>query len=245
MADDEIGERLGAERVLEPEDALDVEVIRRLVQQQHVGRARQLARDGEALEPAAGQVAHARARVREAGARERHRHAEPGGGRPGSGRSRARRSPPPPRPPRASTVVVGREARVLRHVAEARPAAERAAAAVRRLEPREDAEQGGLARAVGTDEPDAVALGEAERELLEERRGAEGLGEALRRRAGPVGVTRRADGAPRGAERPAPSISASLSGRRSRLIRASSRSAALQVRTRRDHARVTGRCARV
>ncbi len=236
VADDEIGVRLLAQDLLEPEDALDVEMIRRLVHEEHVRRARQLAGDGQALEPAAGQIAHANSRVREAGARERHRHAESrfgeGGRRAGSRVTVFRHR----RGQHALHGLLGRKARVLGHIPESRSSTERAAAAVRRLQPRQDAEQGGLARAIGTDEPHAVVFSEPERELLEQGGGAEGLGEAL-------------DGEQNGGrhrarertERAAPSISATLSGRRSRLIRASSRRAALQVRRRRDQARVTGR----
>ena len=49
------GLRLAPQQLLEPEDALDVEMVRGLVEQQQLGLARQLARDGEPLLPAAGE----------------------------------------------------------------------------------------------------------------------------------------------------------------------------------------------
>ena len=60
VADDEEGARPLGEHAFQPEDALDVEVVGRLVHQQDVGRGRQLARDGQPLPPAAGQRARPR-----------------------------------------------------------------------------------------------------------------------------------------------------------------------------------------
>src|SRR5581483_424140 len=49
-------ERLGlaSQERLEPEDRLDIEMVRRLVEQQHIGLAHELARDRKPLAPAAG-----------------------------------------------------------------------------------------------------------------------------------------------------------------------------------------------
>ncbi len=56
--------RTGLEELLEPEDRFDVEVIRRLVHQQHVGLAEQHLRHRDAHLPAAGQRARRRRRSR-------------------------------------------------------------------------------------------------------------------------------------------------------------------------------------
>ena len=53
VADDEKRRRLRCQQLLEPEDAVEVEMVRRLVQQQQVGRCDERPRDGEALLPAA------------------------------------------------------------------------------------------------------------------------------------------------------------------------------------------------
>jgi hypothetical protein len=142
VAHHQAGARLFGENLLQPQDAVDVEVVGGLVQQEHVGGGCQLARDGEALLPAAGQRIDRRASVREAGAAQRPGEAagplglvdalERGGEHGLDGKA-------------------GREDGVLRHVAEHDAAAERARAAVGRLEAGEDPQQRGLARAVGPD----------------------------------------------------------------------------------------------
>ena len=58
VADHQIRQRLALEQVLQPEDALDVQVVRGLVHQQHVGLLDQLAGDRQALAPAAGEDVH-------------------------------------------------------------------------------------------------------------------------------------------------------------------------------------------
>jgi len=65
--------------------------------------------------------------------------------------------------------------RVLRHVCKPRQTAEGHRAGVRCLEPGEDAEERRLPAPVRTDEPDAVAVVDPERESLEERRRAVGF----------------------------------------------------------------------
>ena len=55
VADHQIREALGAEQGLEPDDAGEVEVIGRLVEEQHGGRPGELADDREPLPPAAGE----------------------------------------------------------------------------------------------------------------------------------------------------------------------------------------------
>jgi hypothetical protein len=241
VADRQIARGVLSERRLQPEDALHVEVVGGLVEQQHVGPAGQLADDGEALAPAAGEIVHARVGIREAGSRERHRHAQLRRGRIRrlgvAGLAHRRRHHELDR-------AVRREARLLRHVAQARLAAKRPRPRVGRLDAGQETQQRGLARAIRPHEADAVPLRQGEREILEEGCGAVRLADALHgekdrgRHARRLERTRWRDGA--GA-----AMSATLSARRRPLRRASSLSAAFQVRTRRDHASVTGRCERV
>ena len=170
VADDQAGPRALGQQALQPEDAVDVEVVGRLVHQQNVGRGRQLARDRQALAPASRQRVDLRSSVGEAGPAKSLRQAarsvvfvDVGEGRqhhvgdgPGSGKDR-----------------------VLRDVAHADAAAERAGAAVGRLETDENLEEGGLARAVGADETRLVAFEQSERQIVEERPGPEGLAHRL------------------------------------------------------------------
>ena len=92
VAHDDVGQGLALQQALEPEDAFEVEVVRGLVHEQDVRRLDQLAHDGQALLPAAGERSHVAARGRRS---------PPGRGssrvRPGFGvrivRQRGRRSP--------------------------------------------------------------------------------------------------------------------------------------------------------
>ena len=159
MADRDEGLGLARQQLLEPEDALDVEVVRRLVEQQQLGLADQRARDRQPLLPAAGERRTSRCvAVGEAGLAERDGDAaldlvlvER------LGRAAPRAAPTPTR-----RAVV--EDRVLRHVADAQPLARRARARGRLLEAGEDLQQRRLAGAVRADEADVVALEDAERE---------------------------------------------------------------------------------
>src|SRR5262249_30669288 len=72
---------------------------------------------------------------------------------------------------------VGCEGRVLGNVSDAEALARGQRSRGRRLLARQDPQQGGLARAVGPHEPHVVPFEETERQALEERGGAEGLGE--------------------------------------------------------------------
>ena len=109
---------------LEPEDAFEVEVVGGLVEQQEVGRGGQLAGDGQALLPAAGE----RVDVRAARRRSRRGRAPGRGGR--GGRPRPRR--PAPAGDDVGDGDARRKDRVLGDVADAEAAAERARAAVGR-----------------------------------------------------------------------------------------------------------------
>jgi len=55
VADDEKRRRLGREHLFEPEDAVEIEVIRRLVEKQSSGRIDERAGDGESLLPSTGE----------------------------------------------------------------------------------------------------------------------------------------------------------------------------------------------
>ena len=156
MAHDEDGARPLGEDAFQPEDAVHVEVVGRLVHQQDVGRGRQLARDRQPLPPAAGQRLDLGAAVREAGPAEGLRDA-PGalvlvhrGQRGGD---------------HVLDGAAGREDRILRHVADADAAAHGAGAAVGALDPGENLEERGLAGAVRTHEAHLVAVEEAEGQL--------------------------------------------------------------------------------
>src|SRR5205085_2683523 len=46
---------LGAQQLLEPEDAVEIEMVRGLVHEQHVGRAHERLRDRQSLLPTAGE----------------------------------------------------------------------------------------------------------------------------------------------------------------------------------------------
>ena len=181
VAHHEDGARPVGEDFLQPEDAIDVEMVGRLVHQQDVRLARQLARDREALPPAAGQRADRRAAVGEPGAAE-------GLGDPSRslvlvhGAQDAR--------DHLLDGAVQREDRILGHVAHADPAAEDAAAAVWLLDSRQDPEEGGLAGAIGSDEAHLIAVHEPERQAVEQRPGAVRLGDRLtaqEQRAGHLG----------------------------------------------------------
>ena len=170
VAHDEDGARPIGENAFQPEDAIHVEVVGGLVHQQDVGRARQLARDRQALSPAAGQRLDRRAPVREAGAAERLRDA-PGAlvllhGGQGGGEH-------------VLDGAAGLEDRILRDVADSDAAANGAGAAVGGLDPGENLEEGGLAGAVRPHEAHLVPVEETEGQPVEERPGPVGLADRL------------------------------------------------------------------
>ena len=178
-------ERLGlaGQQLLEPEDAVDVEVVGGLVEQQQLGLAHQLARDGEPLLPAA--------RQRRSSPAPRPRSPPCPSPRPRARRSRggraAGRRVPGAGPSRRSRTR--REDGVLRHVADAQSLARGARTRRGRLDAGQDLEQRRLAGAVRAHEPDVVALEHAERQPVEERGSAERLARApgRRRAAQPTG----------------------------------------------------------
>ena len=171
VAHDEDGARPIGENALQPEDAIHVEVVGGLVQQQDVGRAPP-------------------ARARWPGASSSRPTASSTAARPSA--KPARPSVCAMRPGRSSSSTVGqgggehildgaagREDRILRNVADADAAANGAGAAVGRLDPGQDLEEGGLAGAVRAHEAHLVSVEEAERQLVEERPGPVGLADRL------------------------------------------------------------------
>ncbi len=160
VADDDERAAEAGEVLLEALDGRQVEVVGRLVEQQHVGLADQRAGERRAARLAAGERGDAARRVdpqaleqalgavaaelgvlarRQAGLRRRKR-----------GR-------------------VGREVRLLRQVGDGRARLQEALAGVELDQPGERLEQRRLARAVAADEADPLALGERQREPGEQR----------------------------------------------------------------------------
>ena len=170
MADDEAGARPFREERLQPEDALDVEVVRWLIHEQDVRLGRELARDRQAFLPSPGEHGDLLAPTREPCAAEGLGDATRTVGIIHGGQCRRHH------------VLHGapsREGRVLRHVTDPHSAAERAPAAVGRLDPGEDLQKGGLAGPVRAHEPHLVPFEEPERQLVEEGPGAVSLADRL------------------------------------------------------------------
>ena len=170
MADDETGARPLAEDALEPEDALHVEVVGRLVHQEDVGCGRQFTGDGQALLPAARQRIDAGVAIGETRAAERLGDAAGPVVLVHVGQRR--------RQDLGNGEIVGKH-RILRHVAEADATAERAGAAVGGRHAGEDLEESGFAGAVGSDETGLVAFEQPERQIVEERPSSVGLAHRL------------------------------------------------------------------
>ncbi len=55
MGDDDVGERGIFEQLFQPEDAFEVEVVGRLVEEEEIGFEEEFAGEGEAFSPAAGE----------------------------------------------------------------------------------------------------------------------------------------------------------------------------------------------
>ena len=131
MAHRDEGLRLAPQQLLEPEDALDVEVVRRLVEQEQLGLAGQRAGDGQPLLPSAGERGHGLLGVLEPGLA--HGHRDPPFALVRVGLDLARRVVQ-----RRAHGRLRREHRVLGHVADAQPLADRARPRGRRLEAGQD-----------------------------------------------------------------------------------------------------------
>jgi hypothetical protein len=163
------------EELLQPEDALDVEMVRGLVEEQQLGLAHERAREGDALLPAAREPGDRRALARGGAAQVE----------PREQLVDARLLLPAVRARwqagahRLADRGAGRERRHLRQVRDAQSGPSGDGARVGAELAREDAEERRLAGAVGADEADAIAVGEREAHALEEGARAEGVGEVL------------------------------------------------------------------
>ena len=171
VADHHAGEGRVGEQLLEPEDAFEIQVVGGLVEEEQVGLADQFAGDGEAALPAAGERFGAQAAIGEAGAAQRLVDAR------GAFQIVEVLAGDGVGDDLVDGVALG-EFGVLRHVADARVAAHGDGAGIGLELAGEDPEQGGLARAVAADQAEALAFGDAERDVLEQQAGAEGFGEA-------------------------------------------------------------------
>ena len=164
--------RRGQQQVLQPEDALDIQVVGRLVHDEHVRASDQGPAHGQPFAPAAGQLPHRLLRVVEMGAAEHCEHpAETLGLVEFKACCRGKQ-------------VVGAvgglvEQVLLGDVGGARQLLQGDRAAVGGLQPAEDTQQGRLARAVRPDQPDPVAAVDAQVDAGEQGLGAEGLGHSL------------------------------------------------------------------
>ena len=165
VADHDERHRLGLEQRLEPEDRVDVQVVRRLVEQQQVRLADERAGDGQPCLPASGEDAGLDRRIGEPGPAQR----DAG---PVVVVAGCRGDDP-------SHGLVGFERRMLGHVADPQALAPRADALVGHLELGEDLQQGRLPGSVRTDQADAIAFVQREGKPLEQRPLAECLADAL------------------------------------------------------------------
>ena len=180
VRDEDAREAGSREERLEPLDRRDVEVVRRLVEQQQPGLRGEGGGEADAAALAAGEVVEARGAVdpqlrEEAGAARRVRAA--GGGR-GAGDDL-----------RGGAVLVGRD--VLREVRDAEAGRADDGALVGLEQPRHHLEQRGLALAVAAGDAGAVALLDVHGDAVEDLRAAEGdpdLLEGEQRHAGGEGA---------------------------------------------------------
>ena len=172
VADEQEGERRVRQQPFQPQDAFDVEVVGRLVEQEDVGLADELPGDRQPLAPPAGERAGLLPEVGEPDAAEhvaglrlllvlvRVRVGQRRGDDLQHGRFR-------------------REGVFLRQVAGGHLPPHRDRAGVGLFQPGEDLEQRGLARPVGPDEAGFLGVAEADRDVLEEQPRAEGFGKGI------------------------------------------------------------------
>ena len=158
---------------LEPEDRFDVQVVRRLIEQEDVGRAGERARDREPGAPAPRKGVGRNVRVVESGLAQGQPDAlvplvviEPSIRRDRFRDDLGRRGP-------------RGEDRSLRDVADTDVLPAAAGPRVGDLHGAEDLQQRRLSRSVGPDEPDPVSIVEGERQPLEQRWSAERFGDAF------------------------------------------------------------------
>jgi hypothetical protein len=173
VADQDAGEGGGGQGLFEPGDAGEVEMVGGLVQQQDVGAGHHGLGDGEALAPASAEGRGLGGDVGEADASAgfaqtafalRFRHAA---GFEGAFEH-------------VTDGHAGREGRLLAHIADARTLSGGDVAGVGVFFSGEHSEQRRLAGAVGTDQADAVAVRDDERDFVEQRHRTEPLRNTLR-----------------------------------------------------------------
>jgi hypothetical protein len=160
------------EQLFEALDPFEVEVVRRLVEDQQVGFEGERPGEGEALPPAAREGAGRTLDRLEPEAAE-------GPRRPGVALGIVERKPGERREDRCLDRRAGLERRVLLDEGDARRLADRACPGIGLLDPGDDPEQRRLAGAVRTDEADPVAAADTERDPGEERSGAELLADRI------------------------------------------------------------------
>ena len=164
------GEGGRSEQPLEPQDAFEIEVVGGLVEEEQVGIEGQLARNGEPALPSAGEGFRRGGAVGETGPAERlvdargtleivEALARDGGGDDFRGGE------------------LRREAHLLRHVTDTRVAPHGDGAGIGLHFAGQNFQERGLAGAVGTDQAEALAFRDAERDVLEQHARPESLGE--------------------------------------------------------------------
>ncbi len=172
VADHHAGERRAREQLFEPLDTGEVEMVGGLVEQQDRGILNERFGNGQALPPAAGKTRGLNVEIVESGAPQDlgfarialcggHVRALQGAADQGAdGRARRRRG----------LLGDARQPRALAHGD---------VAAIRFAEPCQDLQERGFPRAVRPDQPEPVALGDGERDVLKQRKGPVGFREAL------------------------------------------------------------------
>ena len=173
VADGHGGEGCAVQHPFQPLDALQVKMVRRLVQQEHIGRRCERLRDGETFAPATGEREGGGGEVGEAGAAKRFANlAIPVCGRQPRLADRILHRRP--------DGVAGGEAGDLRHVADASTFADGQITRVGLDLSSENLQQRGFTCAVWADQADAHARIHGEGKVAEERACAEGFRDALR-----------------------------------------------------------------
>ncbi len=169
MADRQAGEGRVGQHLLEPGDPFHVQVVGRLVQQQQVGAADQLAGDGQPLHPAARERGHLLAAVGQSDLAlhdRRLRLAIVLIDVAGNGRSQ-----------RLLDGLLAVQGILLGDVRQAQPSPGGQLPGVGGFQPGHDSQQRGLARAVRPDQPGPLPLEEPQGDALEQHAQAVRLGE--------------------------------------------------------------------
>ncbi len=167
-------ERLGFPRqqLFEPQDALEVEVVGGLVEQEQLGLVNQLGGNGEPLLPAPGKDGGLRIRIVETGFPHHDGHA-------GVDLMRIEMLSLERRLQHLLDGEIGIELRILGHEAETEALARGPGSGARLFKAGEDPQQRGLSGTIRTDEADVVSLEYPEREAFEQRGGTERLPQIL------------------------------------------------------------------